>query len=161
MEERISLRPYAEGFIFLTLLFFVRVLAQVLVAVFEIPFLPSMAQWTTPSASPFATSGLIPYPILLSAQIVILIVQIKVCRDFLAGRGYFLSLRRTTGQLLLWLSYLYFTSMLLRYVITMALYPERRWFGHTIPILLHFVLAGFLFTLGHYHTRRNTTAKRA
>lgn len=143
---------YAFVLWLLTFLFFLRVAAQALVAFFDIPFLPSTEEWVTPSPSPFSTSGLIPYPALLTIQVVILIFQVKVCADFSRGGGYFLSLRERTARLLVWLSYVYFTSMLLRYMITMALYPERRWFGHTIPIFLHFVLAGFLFTLGHFNT---------
>ena len=148
-------RPYAFIFSLLTLLFLLRVAAQALVAFFDIPFLPPMREWITPSASPFATSGLIPYPILLTAQVLILIVQVAVIRDFATGKGYFVSLSEKTGRILLWLSYLYFGSMALRYIVTMTLYPERRWLGHTVPIVLHFVLAGFLFTLGYYHARRS------
>jgi hypothetical protein len=154
MTDKKTLRAYATLFILLTVLFFVRVSAQALATVFQLPFLPSLSEWTTPSKSPFATSGLVPYPLLFSSQIVILLFQAKVCKDFLTGRGYFLSLRRTTGNVITWTSYVYFISMALRYVVTMALHPERRWFGHTVPILLHFVLAGFLFTLGRFHTER-------
>jgi hypothetical protein len=56
-----------------------------------------------------------------------------------------------TGRVLCWLSYFYFGGMALRYAVTMVMYPERRWLGHTVPIFVHFALAGFLFTLGHYH----------
>ena len=35
--------------------------------------------------------------------------------------------------------------MVLRYVLTMSLFPERRWLGSgTIPIVFHFVLATYL-----------------
>lgn len=147
---------YALIFSLLTLLFFLRVAAQALAAVADIPFLPPFEEWVTPSASPFATSGLVPYPILLTAQVLMLIFQVAVIRDFAQGRGYFVSLSERTGRILLWLSSLYFCSMALRYVLTMAFYPERRWLGHTVPIALHFVLAGFLFALGHYHTQRRS-----
>ena len=144
----------------LALLFFLRVAAQALAAFADIPFLPPMREWITPSASPFSTSGLVPYPILLTAQVLILIFQIAVIRDFATGKGYFVSLSEKTGRILLWLSYLYFGSMALRYIITMTLYPDRRWLGHAVPIILHFVLAGFLFTLGVYQTRRRDTPNR-
>jgi hypothetical protein len=42
-----------------------------------------------------------------------------------------------------------------RYVLTMALHPELRWFTGTIPIWFHFVLAAFIFTLGRYPLRDN------
>jgi hypothetical protein len=154
-------RAYTVVLIGLTFLFFLRVLAQVLAAFFAIPFLPSMDEWVIPSASPFSTSGYVRYPILLPIQVMILVLQFLVCRDFLRGRGYFVSLRSKTGQLLVWLSYFYFTSMVLRYIITMALYPERRWFGHTVPIFLHFALAAFLFTLGRYNDRPGAVSNRS
>jgi hypothetical protein len=44
--------------------------------------------------------------------------------------------------------------MLLRYAVTMAVHPERRWLGTgTIPIVFHWVLAAYLFTLGRFHAR--------
>jgi hypothetical protein len=153
MKDRETLSIYAFILGLLTFLFFLRVLAQALVAFLDIPFLPSMEEWVTPSASPFSTSGLIPYPILLSIQVVIVILQIKVSHDFLRGEGYFVSLRRRTGGILTWISHFYFALMALRYAISMALFPERRWFGQTAIIFFHFVLAGFLFTLGHFHAR--------
>ncbi|MGH7166571.1 MAG: hypothetical protein ACREIS_13725, partial [Nitrospiraceae bacterium] len=58
---------------------------------------------------------------------------------------------------LVWFSYAYAGSMMLRYVITMGLYPERRWFRGTIPIVFHLVLAAYLFVLGHYHHRAQRT----
>ena len=44
----------------------------------------------------------------------------------------------------------YAAAMAIRYVLTVALFPEQRWFGDTIPILFHFVLAGWLWLWGHY-----------
>jgi hypothetical protein len=32
----------------------------------------------------------------------------------------------------------------------MARRPEQRWFGGTVPIVFHCVLAAFLFVLGSY-----------
>ncbi len=31
--------------------------------------------------------------------------------------------------------------------------PEMRWYGGTIPIFFHFVLAAFLYTWGNFHAR--------
>ncbi len=45
-------------------------------------------------------------------------------------------------------AYLYMAAMALRYILTMALVPDLRWFGHTIPITFHFVLASYILTLG-------------
>src|SRR3989442_938027 len=68
-------------------------------------------------------------------------------------RGFFVVPRRTMGRLLEWFSYLYWGGMAVRYVVSMALHPERRWFGGTIPIFFHCVLATFLFVVGRFHTR--------
>ena len=54
----------------------------------------------------------------------------------------------------MWLSYVYALAMAVRYVVTMTLHPELRWFTGTIPIWFHFVLAAFIYTLGRYQTRR-------
>jgi hypothetical protein len=134
---------WASVLLTLTLLFLLRVLAQALVAFFDIPFLPSMEDWVVPSASPFSTSGFIPYPILLAIQVIILVIQFQVCRDFFRGHGAYASLSSKTGRILLRCSYLYFSSMLLRYIITMFLYPERRWLGHTIPYCSILLWRGF------------------
>ena len=56
----------------------------------------------------------------------------------------------------MWFALIYFIVMLSRYVITMVLFPERRWFGHAIPIFFHWVLAGYLFVWSRYHRGRGT-----
>jgi hypothetical protein len=121
----------------LTLLFFLRVLGQFLVAFFKINFLPPMQDWY---------SGLLSYPWLLTSQILILSLQLKINLDFSFNRGFFVQSTPIFTDFIRWFSYFYAGGMLVRYVITMTKYPERRWFGKgTIPILFHFVLAGYLF----------------
>jgi hypothetical protein len=149
-QETSELRIYAALLWSLTFLFFLRVLGQLLVAYFDVTFLPPMDQWY---------SGLIPYPILLPIQILILLFQFKICMDFSRKRGICVVPRVRLGVWLRWFGYLYFSSMAVRYVVTMALYQERRWLGGTIPIFFHFVLAGFVFVLGHYHTRRKASVE--
>src|SRR2546427_2702015 len=135
---------YATVLLFLLFLFCLRVAGQALVAAFAVPFLPPMQQWY---------SGVMPYPILLPVQILIIVLLAKVATDFTRRRGFFVVPRRTMGRFLEWFSYLYWPGMAGRYVGSMALNPERRWFGGTIPIFFHCVLATFLFVLGPYHTR--------
>src|SRR3989454_532357 len=135
---------YATVLWFLLVLFCLRVAGQALVAAFAVPFLPPMRQWY---------SGVLPYPILLPVQILIIVLLAKVATDFTRRRGFFVVPRRTMGRLLQWSSYLYWGGMAVRYVVSMALHPERRWFGGTIPIFFHCVLATFLFVVGRYHTR--------
>ena len=126
--------------------FFLRVLGQALVAFLQVDFLPPMAEWY---------SGLVPYPVLLPIQLVILAVQAKISLDIWRDIGFFAVRRPRAGRLLCWLSYVYFGVMLLRYVVTMWLYPERRWWHGTIPIFFHWVLAAYLFILGkHFRSSR-------
>ncbi len=124
--------------------FFLRVLGQLIVELFEPGFLPPNEEWY---------SGLIPYPILLPTQIVILGVQWAISRDLWRGKGRFATLRPRMGAWLCRLSVLYFALMLVRYIAVMILYPEQRWFGGTIPIFFHWILAGYLFGYGRYHAR--------
>src|SRR3989449_1015688 len=89
---------YATVLWFLLVLFCLRVAGQALVAAFAVPFLPPMRQWY---------SGVLPYPILLPVQILIIVLLAKVATDFTRRRGFFVVPRRTMGRLLQWSSYLY------------------------------------------------------
>lgn len=142
-----QLGAYATILWALLLLFFLRVLGQVLVAAFAVSFLPPMSEWY---------SGLIAYPILLPIQMLIIILLTKVCLDFTRGRGFFVLQRPAAGRALLWFGWIYFGGMVIRYIVTMAVHPERRWLGGTIPIFFHFVLATYVLVVGHYHAKPRT-----
>jgi hypothetical protein len=60
------------------------------------------------------------------------------------GRGRFAQPRPRLGRALLWFGRVYFASMVVRYAVTMAVRPQWRWFGHTIPMLFHCVLATYV-----------------
>ena len=55
----------------LTLLFSLRVTGQFIVALFSVRWLPAMEQWQ---------SGLIPYPILLALQFVMIVIMYRIRR---------------------------------------------------------------------------------
>jgi len=126
----------------LTLLFALRVLGQALVAFFGVTWLPVMEQWF---------SGLIPYPALLIIQLLMLRLMIKVAAEIWRGKGFYAEARPHWSQFLRRFSAVYAAIMVLRYILTMILQPEMRWFGGAIPITFHFVLAAFIFVLGCYH----------
>jgi len=126
----------------LTLLFALRVLGQALVAFFGITWLPAMEQWF---------SGLIPYPTLLVIQLLMLILMVKITGEIWRGKGTFAIPRPHWSQFLMKFSAVYAGAMVVRYALTMILHPEMRWFGSVIPITFHFVLAGFIFVMGHYY----------
>jgi hypothetical protein len=134
----------------LTLLFFLRVLGQALVAFLSVSQLPAMEQWH---------SGLLPYPILLTIQLVMLVVMVKIVMDISRGAGFFAKQRPGWSRFLVSFSAIYAGAMVLRYVVTMISQPEMRWLGGTIPIFFHFVLAGFLLTWGCFHSQRATFAR--
>ena len=123
-----------------TALFALRVAGHLLTSFMDISFLPPFERWY---------SGLVPYGVLLPVQIALLGLMIAVTRDFARGRGVFTTLAPRTGRYLRYLSYLYGLVMAARYIVTMAGNPELRWFTGTTPIWFHFVLAAFVFTLGH------------
>jgi hypothetical protein len=137
-------RLYAWLLLALTFLFALRVTGQALVAVHDVAWLPPFDRWH---------SGLVPYPILLGIQIVLIALMLAIVRDFARGFGFFVSLSPGTGKILIALSILYALAMVLRYIVTMTMHPELRWFTGTIPIWFHFVLAAFIYLLGRFSVR--------
>jgi uncharacterized protein len=126
-------------------LFALRVAGQLAVALSLAPFLPPMDEWY---------SGLLPYGPLLASQILIIAVFTKVCADMSRETGYFAHRRRWLGTPLHVFGWVYAATMVVRYVVTMTIHPDRRWTGRgTIPIAFHLVLAAFLLVLADYHRR--------
>ena len=135
-------REYAIVLGALAAAFLLRVVGQLIVWAFDADFLPPMDQWY---------SGLIPYPILLTTQIGILVLQAFISRDLWRGHGRYASRWPAAGTFIRWFSYIYFTVMAARYVIVMIHHPERRWFVGAIPIFFHWVLAAYLFVWSRFH----------
>ena len=134
----------------LTLLFLLRVIGQLLVVCCQVSWLPPMQHWY---------SGLLVYPILFPTQLIILGLQTKVNTDWATQAGWFAQPHLRFGKGLQWFSVVYATAMAVRYVVTMTLYPERRWLGEgTIPIVFHVVLAAYLYLWGHAHRQQTTRA---
>ena len=127
----------------LTALFFLRVAGQALVAFAGVTWLPPMESWY---------SGLLPYPLLLPAQIAILIVQALVTRGVWRERGFFARSRPRAGRFLQGFSYVYALAMLIRILALRT---------HLIPVTFHWVLAAWLFTLGRYWRGQAAAAPRA
>ena len=143
-EERTAakrLAPFLWGLFFL---FILRVIGQILVVLDLVDFLPPMEEWQ---------SGLLPYKYLLASQIIIILFYGKICRDFSRGKGFFAVPFKKLGKGFMIFGAVYFISMVIRYILQMIIYPETRWFGGTIPIFLHFVLATFLILVGKYHLK--------
>ena len=136
----------------LLLLFILRVVGQLLVAFDLVTFLPPMGAWY---------SGLIPYPQLVACQAIIIVLYMKVCIDYSRGKGFFVTPRpKGFGIFLLIFGALYFFSMIVRYVVTMTLYPQKRWTGGAIPIFFHLVLASFILVVGRDYYNRSSRATK-
>ncbi len=129
----------------LTAFFFGRVLGQMLVAFFAVTWLPPMSEWY---------SGLMAYPLLLPAQMAILALMVVMNTGVQRGRGPIAMVNGRIARAICWFSYVYFFAMVLRYLITMTYFPERRWFGGAIPIFFHWVLALYLYVWSGHHRGR-------
>ena len=121
-------------------LFLLRVVGQLYVRLRRPAWLPPTEEW-----------NLTPYRLLLPAQIAILGVMAWLDVAFSLGDGEPVEPRPWLGEALLAFSYIYAGVMALRYVVRMTRRPSERWFGGTIPIVFHFVLASYVFVLGSYH----------
>jgi hypothetical protein len=104
-------------------------------------FLPSFDYWH---------SGALPYPILFSFQIIIILACIRViiglfkqstAPSLLKGKIYSIS------------GALYFFVMIVRLTIGVINPDAHSWFLIKIPTVFHLVLALFLLVLGHYHLK--------
>jgi hypothetical protein len=115
---------------FLTALFGARIGGQVLVALRAPAWLPAMEDW-----------NFVPYRILLPVQLALLGLMCALC--VAVARGW----EMRPAEVLVAAALLYWMAMVVRYALRMRR-PAERWFGGTIPIVFHCVLAGYLFVLG-------------
>lgn len=132
-----SARAYAVVMAVLLALFLGRVIGQILVATTAPSWLPPMARWY---------SGLMPYRYLLPTQIVFLVLMTAMTIAVDRQSAPLGALSANTGAWIVWASYVYALGMVARSIRYALATPERR--GVLIPIVFHFVLAGFLFAYG-------------
>src|SRR5215831_6452950 len=125
-----------------TLLLTARVIGQLVVATTAPRWLPPMEQWQ---------SGLLPYPVLVACQAIVLALMIWISTDFWQRSGYWVQQHPRLGTAALWWSCLYFGAMVVRYAVRMARRPGQRWLGGTIPIVFHCVVAAFQWIFAAYH----------
>jgi uncharacterized protein len=116
-------------------LFVLRVAGQAMVAFFDVQWLPPMERWY---------SGLVPYEILLPAQIAIIVLMAKICADFTRRWGFFVQPRRLFATYWLWFAWVYLAGMIVRFLVQ----------GPTIPVFFHWVLAAFMIAVGLWHRGR-------
>jgi hypothetical protein len=137
----VSSRARAGLLWFLTALFAFRVTAQPAALLFD-RLLPSFSSWD---------GGVLPYPVLLATQLVILGWLARTAWKFSAGT---FTPHRRIGRAAVALGALYFTVMCLRILLGATVLSHVRWFASPLPAFFHLVLATYLlvYGFGHLHT---------
>ena len=122
-------------------LFAIRVIAQAISLVFSSEFLPNIESWH---------SGVLPYPPLLTTQLLILFWLVRTARKISLNS---LRPRQRIGIIAIIFASLYFIIILLRLILGLTILSEHRWFASYLPAFFHLALAGYLFLYGHFHFR--------
>jgi putative CocE/NonD family hydrolase len=116
-----------------------RVCAQLFQFFFHSDYLPDFNEFQ---------SGTLSYSMLVFFQLVIIAIYLTTC--IRVNNNTFI-VNREKGKRLLILGIIYLTVMAVRYILQMSMFPSERWFGGSIPIFFHMVLAAFIITIGLYN----------
>ena len=136
--------PYLPWPGVLTGLFLFRVVAQPLTLFYDTPFLPPFDHWH---------SGALPYYALLSCQIIILTLLIRVVLGMANGR---ITPIGRLGAFLFPLGVIHFVAMVIRLALGLTELSNHHWFTRHIPTFFHLVLATFVLLLGKFHAAQKT-----
>lgn len=126
-------------------LFLLRVLGQLEVVLIAPDWLPPMEQWY---------SGLLPYPLLLPAQILILMLMTGLTVNEMRRPVSVITRPRARWNWLRDLSLIYFGAMVLRLILQYLRGAEDVIGAGGIPVAFHWVLALFLLVLSRKPTDR-------
>ena len=134
-------RRYAWALWLLTAMFAVRVVAQPAALALD-GLLPSFDSWD---------GGVLPYPVLLVTQLVILGWLARTAWRFSMGT---VVPHRRIGRLALMFGAVYFAAMFVRLLLGVTVLSDVRWFASPLPAFFHLVLAAYLllYGYGHVHT---------
>ena len=136
-------RPHVIILSVLLAAFVLRVVAQLMQAVSDVPWLPPFAAWA---------AGGLPYPMLVIIQIVIIAAVVEVIRKLARGD---VQPRRKWAVWLFGLGAIYFVAMAFRLIAGQTFLADSAWFAASLPAFFHLVLAGIVLALGHYHWARS------
>ncbi len=142
-----SSRTYGQILRILLILFIARVLAQLIQLIFPVSFLPEFHIWQ---------SGALPYHILIVLQIILIYLMVRITRAYLGER---VIPRRGVGKFATTIGVLYFLLMIFRMVAGLTFAQNNHWLHAPLPTLFHYVLAGFVITIGLYHLRATRTLR--
>jgi hypothetical protein len=130
-------------------LFVLRVLAQPLSLIIDSPLLPRFESWH---------GGVLPYPALVAAQILIIAWFARTSWRF--GKGDVVPHYRR-GVFFLAFGSLYFLFMLARLLLGLTIMRDSRWFTSYLPTGFHLVLASWLLVYGQFHRRYGVRGETA
>lgn len=142
-------RDYARWLWLLLALFIVRVVAQPLALLTSAPFLPPFESWH---------SGVLPYPALVAAQLLIIAWFARTAWRFSNGN---VTPSHRLGIWMLTLGGIYFAMMLVRLMLGLTIESTNRWFSSILPTMFHLVLASYLLVYGHFHYRYGAIASKS
>ncbi|MFP6888120.1 MAG: hypothetical protein VB997_11175 [Opitutales bacterium] len=128
----------------LLLLFVFRIVAQFAQWIHPVGFLPAFDDWH---------SGVLPYPVLLTGQALVLAVLLRIVVTHGTDRCI---ARRRLGIVLLTGGGVYLAVMCFRLLASVTFATADSWLGATIPAFFHVVLACFLLIHGHFNLRHAT-----
>jgi hypothetical protein len=138
-------RRHAALMIVLSVLFTLRVAAQALQRWWPLDCLPPFDAWQGSD---------LPYPLLLSMQVLIVAVMCRVWWRTLRGTN---PVSRRAGLWLAGFGAIYMTGSVLRIAVGLTVSNASPWFSAWIPAAFHVLLATFLLTAAHYHLRARAT----
>ena len=133
-----STRSCAWALWLLTGLFAFRVAAQPAALAFD-RLLPPFNSWD---------GGVLPYPVLLVTQLVILGWLARTAWRVNTGK---VTPRPSIGRAALAFGGLYFSVMFLRLLLGATVLSDVRWFASPLPAFFHLVLATYLLVYGYCH----------
>ena len=126
----------------LVALFGLRVAAQLWQAIYPLEWVPEFAAWH---------SGLLPYPVLLATQFLIIYLM-----SYMLHRARTRRIRPKRWKYVLCYVFgaPYMTLMAFRWVAGLTVLADSPWFSKSLPAFFHIVLAIYILLLGlHVHQR--------
>jgi hypothetical protein len=134
-------RRYAPWLWLLLGLFTIRVVAQPIALRVDTPLLPRFESWY---------SGVLPYPLLVLTQGVIMLWLTRTAWMFSTGA---IVPRPRFGIVMMVLGGIYFVAMVMRLLLGATILSHERWFASPVPTVFHLVLATYVLLYGHFHWR--------
>ena len=135
-----------------TALFAARVIGQLETQLIAPAWLPDMDAWY---------SGLMPYPLLLPAQIAILMLMAVIAWNRRIRNGSFARSKPRVAGVLRLFAYLYFVVMAVRLGVNVIDNGPEFWREGAIPVAFHWVLSLFLLVAGRVPAQQQPQREEA